>query len=302
MIEGLSGGSTETKYARIPLWLYEKGVSLQAVATYGWLHGRYGHYERVVPSYKTLAKELGVSKGSVVAYVQELVDAGAVRITQRYDESGDRTTNRYLIAFNEPFPVGGQPTDHPTEEAGGQNTDHVDQGKHEKGGQPADHPGQDTDHGGQNTDQGGQPTGQRKKTSLNRRTEPDKEKPARERAGDPSGDPSSSEQKPKPGTDQDPEFTQWWSAYPKKVSKGAARQAWAKARRKTTFEALMSGLKRYVTEDAHVADGYIKNPSTWLNQECWDDEPARAPRRNGGALQPIPTHEDYNNGLVEVEI
>lgn len=118
MIENLRGRSTETKYGRIPLWLYETGVGLQAIATYGWLHGRYGHYERVMPSYATLAKELGVSRGSVIAYVKALTSVGAVRIET--SGAAGRQTNRYVIAFNEPFPVAGQNTDRGR---GGQNAD-----------------------------------------------------------------------------------------------------------------------------------------------------------------------------------
>jgi hypothetical protein len=130
----MRGRSTETKYGRIPLWLYEAGVSLQAAATYGWLHGRYGHYERVMPSYATLARELGVSRGSVIAYMKELVSAGAVR-TETSGAAGLQT-NRYVIAFNEPFGV-------PKELAeGGQNTDHPVSGLY---------------RAGQNADPGGQP-------------------------------------------------------------------------------------------------------------------------------------------------
>lgn len=95
--------SNETKYCRIPQWLYETGISLQAIATYGWLHGRYGHYDRVMPSYNRLAKELGVSRGSVIAYVKELVAVGAIRV-QTSGAQG-RQSNEYVIAFNEPFPV-----------------------------------------------------------------------------------------------------------------------------------------------------------------------------------------------------
>lgn len=137
MIENLRGRSTETKYGRIPLWLYEAGVSLQAVATYGWLHGKYGHYDRVVPSYATLAKELKVSRGSVIAYVKELTAAGAVRIVT----SGQvgQTTNTYEIAFNEPFPVPN------VQVSGGQNADQVVSGLY-SGGQPADQGGQPVVH------------------------------------------------------------------------------------------------------------------------------------------------------------
>jgi hypothetical protein len=118
MIENMRGRSTETKYGRIPLWLYETGVGLQAIATYGWLHGRYGHYERVMPSYATLAKELGVSRGSVIAYVKALTSVGAVRIET--SGAAGRQTNQYVIAFNQPFEVPGQNTD---QGGGGQNAD-----------------------------------------------------------------------------------------------------------------------------------------------------------------------------------
>lgn len=94
----MRGRSTETKYGRAPLWLYETGVGLQAIATYTWLHGRYGHYERIMPSYATLAKELGVSRGSIIAYVKALVSVGAVKVTT--SRQAGRTVNEYVIAFN----------------------------------------------------------------------------------------------------------------------------------------------------------------------------------------------------------
>lgn len=126
---------TETKYGRIPLWLYETGVGLQAISTYGWLHGRYGHYERVMPSYATLARELGVSRGSVIAYVKALTSVGAVRIET--SGAAGRQTNRYVIAFNEPFEVAGQNTD---QGGGGQNADRSAE---------CTSPSQPTDRGGQ---------------------------------------------------------------------------------------------------------------------------------------------------------
>lgn len=133
----MRGRSTETKYGRIPLWLYGAGVSLQAIATYGWLHGKYGHFDRVVPSYATLAKELGVSRGSVIAYVKELTGAGAVRIAT--SGQAGQTTNTYEIAFNEPFPVPN------VQVSGGQNADQVVSGLYQ-GGQPADQGGQPVVH------------------------------------------------------------------------------------------------------------------------------------------------------------
>src|SRR6185437_2640976 len=59
---GARAGSV--RFGRVPLWLFESGAPLQAIAAYAWLHGRYGHHGQVTPSYGTLAKELKVSRGS----------------------------------------------------------------------------------------------------------------------------------------------------------------------------------------------------------------------------------------------
>lgn len=123
----------KTKYGRVPLWLYEAGVSLQAVATYGWLIGKYGHFDRISPSYATLAKELGVSRGSTIAYVKELQAAGAVRIVQSGAQG--RQSNQFAIAFDAPFEV----------DSTGQNAD-----------QSAGRPVSGLYSGGQHADPGGQ--------------------------------------------------------------------------------------------------------------------------------------------------
>lgn len=100
----------ETRYCRVPQWLYSAGVSLQAIAAYGWLHGRYGFLPVINPSYATLAEELHCSRGSVITYLKELVRVGAIRINVGGPKG--RTINTYEIAFDAPFPVSGQSADH----------------------------------------------------------------------------------------------------------------------------------------------------------------------------------------------
>lgn len=150
-MEGLPGRSTETKYARIPLWLYETGVSMQAIAMYGWLHGKYGHYDQTFPSYAVLSRELPVSRSSVVAYIKELEQVGALAVRKRWI-SARQTTNEYVIAFNEPLSTGGQNTDHPEPAEGGQHTDQADLHESEEGGQHTDRGSQNADPGSQNAD------------------------------------------------------------------------------------------------------------------------------------------------------
>lgn len=92
--------------------------------------------------------------------------------------------------------------------------------------------------------------------------------------------------KPEPGSDADPEFTEWWKHVPKKEDKGAARKAWKKARKAATFEQLLDGIKSYAAHDPRVARGFIKNPATWLNGECWLNEYTQQPQAANGGHQP----------------
>lgn len=87
----------------------------------------------------------------------------------------------------------------------------------------------------------------------------------------------------------DPRFQTFWARYPKKTSKKKACAAFTKALKRTTFENLMAGLEHYLTSDQRVLDGYVKDPTTWLNGDCWEDEPVRAAAAAGGHAQPAHT-------------
>ena len=72
-------------------------------------------------------------------------------------------------------------------------------------------------------------------------------------------------------------FDEFWSAYPKKVDKGAARRAWGKATSKASVSEIVSGAERY-RDDSTRSDKYTKSPATWLNAESWGNESAPAKR------------------------
>lgn len=80
------------------------------------------------------------------------------------------------------------------------------------------------------------------------------------------------------GSDDDPAFVAFWSAYPRKTDKGHGRKAWAKAL-KTGADpaAIVLGAQAYATYCAR--DGtpgqYIPHPATWLTGERWSDERVR---------------------------
>lgn len=71
----------------------------------------------------------------------------------------------------------------------------------------------------------------------------------------------------------DPDFETWWSAYPHKVGKGAARKAFQAARRKAPFGDLFQAVQRYEAQLKQTNASPPCNPATWLNQERWNDQP-----------------------------
>lgn len=78
-------------------------------------------------------------------------------------------------------------------------------------------------------------------------------------------------------------FERFWTTYPRRVAKQAARKAWDKAVRVVHDpEVLIGGARRYAQEiDATGRLEYAKHPSTWLNAGCWEDEPAPEAVRRG---------------------
>ena len=75
------------------------------------------------------------------------------------------------------------------------------------------------------------------------------------------------------------DFDTFWSAYPRRISKGTARTAFAKAIRKTTLEAMLAAIEDYKRFKPERID--FKHPATWLNGECWSDEWESVPQETG---------------------
>ena len=97
-----------------------------------------------------------------------------------------------------------------------------------------------------------------------------------------------------------PPFIQFYERYPRKGSKREAQRAFDKALERTTFEEIMAGVDAYAS-DPNRDPGFTKLPATWLNKECWDDEPL-PPRRGGGASTNAPTWEQLDNTIDEMRM
>ena len=82
--------------------------------------------------------------------------------------------------------------------------------------------------------------------------------------------------------DANSDWLAFWELYPHKVGKPVARKAFFKAIKSTPFSTIIDGLHRYVNK---TDDRPWCNPSTWLNQERWADQPAMVKQRDGQRLQ-----------------
>lgn len=69
-------------------------------------------------------------------------------------------------------------------------------------------------------------------------------------------------------------FDQFWSAYPKKVGKGAAMKLWARLKVNGNLTKVLSAIEQQKRSEQWQKDGgqFIPNPATWLGQSRWEDE------------------------------
>jgi uncharacterized protein YdaU (DUF1376 family) len=80
--------------------------------------------------------------------------------------------------------------------------------------------------------------------------------------------------KPEPRTSAlDGEFSEFWKRYPKKVGKDKALQAWKK--KKPRIDDVMFALSWQIASDQWTKEEgkYIPNPTTYINEGRWKDEP-----------------------------
>lgn len=86
---------------------------------------------------------------------------------------------------------------------------------------------------------------------------------------------------PSPSVPVSAGFDAFWELYPRKVSKGTARRAYAAARKKASDEVILDGLRAHLPDLLSRDMGYRPHASTWLNGERWADDPGHAVQRTG---------------------
>lgn len=113
--------------------------------------------------------------------------------------------------------------------------------------------------------------------------------------------------KPKPSWPKHYRFEDWYSAYPAKVAPAAAKTAWEKLTKRLDFgdefvDRLIAAVEKAKQFSPKWRNGYIPNPSTWLNQQRWEDElPAASGAATSGASasQSLKPWEQYEEGTPE---
>lgn len=82
-------------------------------------------------------------------------------------------------------------------------------------------------------------------------------------------------------------FDDFWKIYPHKIGKAYAEKCWQRVIKKTSGQEIILGVERYISEKP--PDYHWCNPSTFLNQERWTDQPAKSnghAKGNGHARGP----------------
>jgi hypothetical protein len=80
----------------------------------------------------------------------------------------------------------------------------------------------------------------------------------------------------------DERFEAFYSTFPKRVGKKAARKAYERALRDTTPERILAAIEKQKPQWKDPQ--FIPHPATWLNRGQWDDE--QLPFRAGGGGRP----------------
>lgn len=67
-------------------------------------------------------------------------------------------------------------------------------------------------------------------------------------------------------------FDDFWLAYPKKRKKKTAKDIWRRKKLDRLADHLIADVQARMASDEQWKEGYIPDPTTYLNQERWEDE------------------------------
>lgn len=95
-------------------------------------------------------------------------------------------------------------------------------------------------------------------------------------------------------------FDNFWLIYPRRVGKGSAQKAFAKAIESTSVDEVMAGANRLANDPNLPLIQFIPYPATWLNREGWNDEPYPARERTKEELAAEAAEKAAKRRLAEL--
>lgn len=96
-------------------------------------------------------------------------------------------------------------------------------------------------------------------------------------------------------------FDEFWSAYPRKVSKAQCEAIWVRKKLDREADTILARLKRFKASQQWQEERFIPHPSTFLNQERWRSEPPAAPSKPGELRLRETTAEDAEEARIRAE-
>jgi hypothetical protein len=87
---------------------------------------------------------------------------------------------------------------------------------------------------------------------------------------------------PRPPAGRAERFPDWWAVYPNKTGKKAALALWQKRGLDALADTLISDAEQRMAGDRRWREGFIPNPTTYINQDRWTDaiQPPRSTPRD----------------------
>jgi hypothetical protein len=96
------------------------------------------------------------------------------------------------------------------------------------------------------------------------------------------------------------QFDEFWNAYPRKEGKKPAFKAFSSAMARTSYEDILAGVEAYKRSD-RVKRGFIKLPSTWLNEDAWEDAATQVQTEQVGSYRRDLDIQITNSYLAEMK-
>lgn len=229
------------------------------------------------PSIDTIRRKANLkSDRTVQAAIKELVDLGELKVKANAGPGG---VNRYTVIMRTPVPTPARfapPQDlHPAEFAGVETEPESDT-------TPQDPP--------QNLHPANSaPPQNLRQTPANIAGEPSLNRPTKKT-------PSSSKKRSTRSNEPEPEhprFAEFWTAYPKKVAKPKASKIFSRVvANGADPDAIIRAAARY-RDDPQRSTNYTAHPTTWLNDERWEDQAAEPPPDSGLFPPPRRGHQTW---------